>query len=89
MSGVTPDRKPTTGFWITVALVAVLVGYPLSYGAWHYARGVFGPTNRVVRAVHWPFIPLAHLNKSGPACIADPYREFCLWCVRCGAEEGD
>src|SRR5689334_8238648 len=26
------DRKPTAGFWITVALVAVLVGYPLSFG---------------------------------------------------------
>jgi hypothetical protein len=25
-------RKPTAGFWITVALVAVLVGYPLSIG---------------------------------------------------------
>lgn len=31
------DRKcPTSGFWITLALVTVLVGYPLSYGpaAW-------------------------------------------------------
>jgi hypothetical protein len=28
-------KKPTAGFWITVALVAVLVGYPLSFGpAW-------------------------------------------------------
>ncbi len=26
------DRKPSAGFWITVALVAVLVGYPLSFG---------------------------------------------------------
>jgi len=25
-------RKPTAGFWITVALVAVLAGYPLSFG---------------------------------------------------------
>ena len=30
---MTSDRKkPTAGFWITVALVAVLVGYPLSFG---------------------------------------------------------
>ena len=27
-----PPRKPTAGFWITVALVAVVVGYPLSVG---------------------------------------------------------
>jgi hypothetical protein len=25
-----PRKKPTAGFWITVALVAVLVGYPLN-----------------------------------------------------------
>jgi hypothetical protein len=30
---MTPDRKrPTAGFSITVALLAVLVGYPLGYG---------------------------------------------------------
>src|SRR5258708_4275855 len=30
---MTSDRKqPTAGFWISVALVAVLVGYPLSFG---------------------------------------------------------
>jgi hypothetical protein len=26
------ERKPASGFWITVALVAVLVLYPLSFG---------------------------------------------------------
>jgi len=32
---MTSSRKPTAGFWITVALLAVLVGYPLSWGpAW-------------------------------------------------------
>ena len=29
---MTDRKKPTAGFWITVALVAVLVGYPLSFG---------------------------------------------------------
>jgi hypothetical protein len=27
-----PDRKPTAALWLTVALIAVLVGYPLSWG---------------------------------------------------------
>jgi hypothetical protein len=31
-NSMTSPRKPTAGFWITVALVAVLVGYPLSVG---------------------------------------------------------
>jgi hypothetical protein len=36
-------KKPPAGFWITVALVAVLVGYPLSFGPaiWLTARGYF------------------------------------------------
>jgi hypothetical protein len=29
---MTSARKPSAGFWITVALVTVLVGYPLSVG---------------------------------------------------------
>ena len=29
---MTDRKKPSAGFWITVALVAVLVGYPLSFG---------------------------------------------------------
>ncbi len=29
---MTDSKKPTAGFWITVALVAALVGYPLSFG---------------------------------------------------------
>jgi len=29
---MTSDHKPTAGFWITVALVVVLVAYPLSFG---------------------------------------------------------
>src|SRR5258708_4542836 len=41
---MTSDRKkPTAGFWITVALVAVLVaGYPLSFGpaCWKASRNL-------------------------------------------------
>jgi hypothetical protein len=40
---MTSDRKkPTAGFWITVALVAVLVGYPLSFGpaCWAITRSI-------------------------------------------------
>ena len=29
---MTPRKHPSAAFWITVALVAVLVGYPLSFG---------------------------------------------------------
>ena len=38
---MTNRQKSTAGVWITVALVAVLVGYPLSFGPaiWLTARG--------------------------------------------------
>lgn len=29
---VSPARKPSAGFWITVALVVALLAYPLSFG---------------------------------------------------------
>jgi hypothetical protein len=57
---VTFDRKkPTAGFWITVALVAVLVGYPLSFGlaCWLVARANENAgadlVNRYYRPVIW------------------------------------
>jgi hypothetical protein len=42
---MTSARNPTAGFWITVALVAVLVGYPLSIGPteWIFLK-LGGPT---------------------------------------------
>jgi hypothetical protein len=49
---MTSPRKPTAGFWITVALVAVLVGYPLSFGpaCWSCSRM---PQWQLPRA-YWP-----------------------------------
>ena len=40
---MTDRKKPGVAFWATVALVAVLVGYPLSIGpaVWLTARGYF------------------------------------------------
>jgi hypothetical protein len=37
---MTSPRKPSAGFWITVTLFVVLVGYPLSFGpaCWIYSR---------------------------------------------------
>jgi hypothetical protein len=36
---MTERQKPGVVFWATVALVAVLVGYPLSMGPACWARG--------------------------------------------------
>jgi len=36
----TTDHKPSAAFWITVALLAVLAGYPLSFGpaCWWFSK---------------------------------------------------
>jgi hypothetical protein len=45
------SHKPTAGFWITVALVVVLVGYPVSFGpaSWISSRAtVFVPAVEII-----------------------------------------
>jgi len=59
-------KKPTAGFWITVALVAVLVGYPLSFGPWIWCDGVLGPPPRIHSLGKTIFRPLRELRRKGP-----------------------
>ena len=55
---MTDRKKPSAGIWITVALVAMLVGYPLSFGpaCWLAAMPtsgfLVGPHK--VMIVYWP-----------------------------------
>jgi hypothetical protein len=52
------SRKPSAGFWIAVALVAVLVGYPLSFGpaCWISSR-MNGGRSELVSRLYGPVIP--------------------------------
>jgi hypothetical protein len=66
-------KKPGVAFWATVALVVVLVGYPLSFGPACWA------TNR-----HWQYLPLTanayrplvRLAMEGPDWVSRP---LCRW----------
>lgn len=67
---MTSDRKkPTAGFWITVAVVAVLVAYPLSFGlvARMHRNGWFTP--RAIEVVRWLYFPIGWLEVNGPEPI--------------------
>ena len=52
---MTDHKHPTAGFWIIVALVAVLVGYPLSFGP---ACWITSRTNVGVSAVPIVYRPI-------------------------------
>ncbi len=59
------SRPPTGGFWITVALIAVLVGYPLSWQPWSYFRSAKSLPDHVCTIGDAAFWPLEWLGKSG------------------------
>ena len=74
---MTDRKKPSATFWISVALIAALVGYPLSFGpaCWLADRGLI-PTTAAVQAYH----PLAHaLAHSGSDWISSSMTEYGRW----------
>jgi hypothetical protein len=76
------ERKPTIGFWATVASVAALV-YVLSFGP------VVWLTDRKVLPgwVHSPaafvYAPVVHVSLAGPR----PVREALIWYAELGAKK--
>ncbi len=80
-------KKPTAGFWTAVALVAVLVGYPLSFGpacalVW---RNPLAFRSLVART----YSPMRFLATDGPAPVREivtRYVEF--WAPKRVIREG-
>ena len=74
---MTSDRqKPGVAFWVTVVLVAMLVGYPMSFGpaCWWFTRSttregttvVMGSTQHYVPRFYWP---IGWLAARGPTPV--------------------
>jgi hypothetical protein len=78
MVAMTASHKPTAGLWIAVALVAVLVGYPLSTGpvGWFEYRLLIPMS--VYNAI---YAPVDWVLDFTPEVIADPYRRYNTWCA--------
>ena len=74
------ERKPSAGFWIAVALMALLALYPLSFGpvCWrlHGDR-----QSRLLRA----YAPIARVASNGPPIIERPL----VWYARIGIPPTD
>jgi hypothetical protein len=65
---MTDRKKPTAGFWITVALVAALVGYPLSFGpaCWLGSREwVPAEVRDVVTCPYQPLVYFTDVDEAG------------------------
>jgi hypothetical protein len=73
---MTCDRKhPSAAFWISVALVAVLVGYPLSFGpaCWIASRS----ENWKISTFYWPIQTYVPYCPGGGAAV-DWYAKVCM-----------
>jgi hypothetical protein len=72
---MTDRKKPGVAFWATVAMVVVLVGYPLSWGpAWWLSHQSWCP-NWTYCAYLDVYRPLRQLRVKGPY----PIHEFVSW----------
>ena len=79
---MTSDRKkPTAGFWITVALAGVLVGYPLSFGP---ACWISSHANVGAPIVNVVYLPMMWIRDVSPEFIGDGI----LWYSRIGSARG-
>ncbi len=72
---MTDHKKPGMAFWVTAALVVLLVAYPLSFGPiiWLNDHG---------ELPGWAWLPIYRLYKpvDHVACNApEPFRNFMFW----------
>jgi hypothetical protein len=74
---MTDREKPTAGFWITVALVAVLVGYPLSIGPAAWICTGIGDPYWAVDAFHSVYAPILWIYHEGPESFNDALTWYC------------
>ena len=62
-----PCKHPPAAFWITVALVVVLVGYPLSFGPACWLAGEWTTHNTlaitIIPKAYYPVLWLARLDR--------------------------
>jgi hypothetical protein len=74
-----PSRKhPSAAFWATVALVTVLVAYPLSFGPACWISSRIQPDGEFVSAVYHPLI---RIWQNAPAPVERAITSFVMFGV--------
>src|SRR5262245_11586965 len=68
---MTSRKHPSTAFWATVVVLALLVAYPLSFGPafWLYSRSMTISVNHFANRFYHPMI---RAWESSPQWVADP-----------------
>jgi hypothetical protein len=76
---MTDRKKPGVAFWATVALVVVLVGYPLSIGPWFWVV----TTGRIPISLIWidhAYDPLRWIIERSPGSAGELIHSYIsLW----------
>jgi hypothetical protein len=82
---MTSDRKkPTAGFWITVTLVVVLVGYPLSLGPYVCFIWATDAPDWITDPCGAFYEPLDRASRRGPPWIRRNFEEYENWWLDLG-----
>src|ERR1700693_5218805 len=85
---MTPDRKhPSAAFWLTVALVAVLVGYPLSFGPACWLTSQSADGDYTSRDCAWGMIAYWPLGRI--ALSTSPVGTAMKWWMSIGLRRGN
>jgi hypothetical protein len=73
------ERKPTAEFWITMALIAVLVVYPLSSGpaTWLFIKS--GKHAGLEVTMTLIYAPLGAIENCLPEALGKPFARYSRW----------
>jgi hypothetical protein len=79
---MTSRKKPGVAFWATVALVLVLVGYPLSLGpaVWLQTRGMM--PKFISDFLMWFYTPLEFVEFADTSETRGPFGRALWWYVQ-------
>ena len=77
---MTERKKPTAGFWITVVVVTVLVGYPLSIGPVVWLSGLLGDPMWYLDIYMVVYKPIVYFDNHEPRWLGRIFASYVEWC---------
>jgi hypothetical protein len=77
-------KKPGVGFWATVAVVVVLMGYPLSWGpvTWITLKTKIARYEWAITAERYAYAPLFGALRHAPGSVIELWNGYHTWWVK-------